>query len=232
LKYSGIIPADWELAAPPVQNASTAQVSFRNGINILAQANRIIFDQVISNNNSTEVWIAAIAQRYINTLPQMSYQSISSNFIGYVPFSEADQDTHCSLFKNLLREGSWQEIDQTRAQVSLKLTYTFEASQLNLNIGTAKIQLPEQKLISAALFSASFDYAITGETQTERLESLAQAIDRWQADFEQYQDVIKTKFLKLERDRPAQNRSSKSSFNQTLSKSEQPEFRVSVTPID
>ncbi|MFM6738339.1 MAG: hypothetical protein ACKPJT_23095, partial [Microcystis panniformis] len=41
LKYSGIVPPDWELNSQPVLNPNYAQVNFQNGIGIVAQPRTI-----------------------------------------------------------------------------------------------------------------------------------------------------------------------------------------------
>jgi hypothetical protein len=43
LRYSGIIPEDWELARQPVRTPQAAQVSYQNGISIVAYADRTVF---------------------------------------------------------------------------------------------------------------------------------------------------------------------------------------------
>jgi hypothetical protein len=45
LKYSGIIPTDWELARPPVLSPSMAKIVFQSGVTIAAQTNRIVFSE-------------------------------------------------------------------------------------------------------------------------------------------------------------------------------------------
>ena len=40
LHYSGIIPEAWELAQQPVRQPQGAQVSFQNGVNIVAYPNQ------------------------------------------------------------------------------------------------------------------------------------------------------------------------------------------------
>jgi hypothetical protein len=42
LKYSGIVPPDWELNGQPVLNPNYAQVNFQNGISIVAQPRTIL----------------------------------------------------------------------------------------------------------------------------------------------------------------------------------------------
>lgn len=37
LKYSDIIPSDWELARPPVYTNRMVQIVFKNGLSLIAQ---------------------------------------------------------------------------------------------------------------------------------------------------------------------------------------------------
>ncbi|MFN6033580.1 MAG: hypothetical protein ACK48B_05940, partial [Dolichospermum sp.] len=39
LKYTGIIPADWELANQPVYNNNLVQLVYKNGVGIIVQPN-------------------------------------------------------------------------------------------------------------------------------------------------------------------------------------------------
>jgi hypothetical protein len=41
LKYTGVIPSDWELERSPVYANGVAQIIFSNGLAIVAQPNRI-----------------------------------------------------------------------------------------------------------------------------------------------------------------------------------------------
>lgn len=45
LKYTGIIPSDWELARPPVLTNTAAQVVYQNGVSIVAEVNRVILQK-------------------------------------------------------------------------------------------------------------------------------------------------------------------------------------------
>jgi hypothetical protein len=65
LKYSGIIPSDWELARQPVLTHNASQVIFTNGISIVAETNRIIFIEQVTDKSADEIAIPQIAQNTI-----------------------------------------------------------------------------------------------------------------------------------------------------------------------
>ncbi len=105
LKYSGIVPNDWELARPPILTNAGAQVVYQSGIGIVAEVNRVVFSELIANKEAKEVSIPVIARKYIETLTQVNYQGISINFRGYVLFSQENNTPRNYIFGNLLKPG-------------------------------------------------------------------------------------------------------------------------------
>jgi hypothetical protein len=43
LKYSGIVPMEWELARAPINTNQVSQIVFANGVAIAAQPDRVMF---------------------------------------------------------------------------------------------------------------------------------------------------------------------------------------------
>jgi hypothetical protein len=237
LKYSGTIPTDWELAQPPTQTATTTQLTFRSGVTILSQVNRIVFGQPVDMQHVDQISVAAIAQKYIAALPQMNYRSVSIHLIGYVPFAE-NLDANRYLFETFLRPGAWQTIGETQAEAALQFTYTLEKVQLTLNIRAVTLGLA-QKEVPTVLFTANFNHPAVGEAQSERLQAVAQAIEQWQTDLSLYQTMIKTQFLQTEGDRAAAATQQEPTVDESRSESEatptaepkQSRLQVSVTPL-
>ncbi|NJK55969.1 MAG: hypothetical protein HC939_08200 [Pleurocapsa sp. SU_5_0] len=84
LKYSGIVPSDWELAREPISSNRGSQIIFNNGVYIAAQPNRLMFVKALNNQeNIKDAEIPKIAQRYIEILRTIEYQAIGINFRGY-----------------------------------------------------------------------------------------------------------------------------------------------------
>lgn len=192
LKYRGIVPSNWELARQPILSAAASQVTFQTGVSILAQPNRIIFAESLMAAETTDVTIPAIAQKYIDALPQANYQAVGINFTGFVSFSR-DEAAHY-LTDTLLAPGPWHTIGEAPLRAALRLTYTLKQGQLNLDITEAKLQLSEQEELPTVLFAANFDHQLQGDL-TERVQELNQTIDYWRNHLETYQDIVNTKFL-------------------------------------
>ncbi|WP_414529919.1 hypothetical protein [Nodularia chucula] len=195
LKYSGIVPAEWELARQPIYTPSVSQVAFTNGIAIVAEPTRIIFIEAIEDKTAKDITIADIAKKYVQTLPHVEYEAVGLNPRSYITFDQQQDTSHQYLSEKLLSPGDWQEIGTTPVRATLNLAYTLERCPFYLTISEAALQNPDETSIPIVLFNGSFSYQIIGETVPERLINLHQIIDNWQADLLTYQDMIRSKFL-------------------------------------
>lgn len=199
LKYSGIVPSDWELAKTPILTNNAAQVVFQNGVNIIADVNRIIFTEAIATKEPEDVKIPAIAAKYLEILAQVDYQAVGINFRGHVLFDQQQNTAHDYILKTLLNQGDWQEFGQASVQAAIRFLYTLKGAQMSLDINEAGLELPENKVIPIVLFSANFNHAIAPDEPSEKLAAISQVISNWQADLETYKEVVNSKFLGLEK---------------------------------
>jgi hypothetical protein len=188
LRYSGIIPQDWELSHQPVRAQQAAQVSYQNGVSILAYPDRTIFVEPLSDK--TEVEIPHIAQRYSEILRNLNFQAVGTNFRGHVLFPGTEDSAHQYLCNTLLSPGPWQNIGTAPMRAGLNLIYTFERNVMNLSVQEAMIQLPEQERVPVVLFTANFETPLQSQTESERLTGLQQAIQSWQSDLATYRQTV------------------------------------------
>ncbi len=195
LKYSGIVPSDWELAKQPIVSNAGSQIVFQNRISIAAQVNRVVFSEPIAAKDAKEVSIADIARKYIEKLPEANYQGIGINVAGFVLFNPEGKTARNYIFETLLNSGPWQEVGNAPAQASMRFIYSLDGGPLTLEINEARIQLPDQKMIPAVLFAGSFSHNLPQNIQGNKLTSLFQMIANWQTDLEAYKEIVNTKFL-------------------------------------
>jgi hypothetical protein len=188
LRYSGIIPQDWELARQPVRAQQAAQVSYQNGVSILAYPDRTIFVEPISDKAEAE--LPHIAQRYCEILRNLNFQAVGTNFRGHVLFPGTEDSAHQYLCNTLLSPGPWQNIGTAPMRAGLNLIYTFERNVMNLSVQEAMIQLPEQERVPVVLFTANFETPLQSQSESERLTGLQQAIQGWQGDLATYRQTV------------------------------------------
>lgn len=192
LHYSGIIPEAWELAEQPVRKPQGAQVSFQNGINIIAYPNQTTFVESLQDKAEGEVQIASVAQRYTEILRNMDYQAVGVNFRGLITFPGSKEGAHEYLFNTLLAPGPWQQQGNAPVRAGLNLMYTFEDNRLNLGIQEAALQLSEAEQVPILMFTGNFEADLRTIEPAERLAKVQQLVGNWPSNLETYRTVVQS----------------------------------------
>jgi hypothetical protein len=191
LKYSQIIPTEWEVAGQPARSFQGSQVTFKNGVTVIAQPQRISFAELVGDRSPTELEIPKLAEKLVDVLPNLSFVGVGINMRGYLDFGTDRHRLREFMFQNLLAPGAWQQLGNEPVQAGINLGYTFDERRLNLSINEATIQTAEGQVNSIALFAGNFDYDIASTiapaAHTQRINRI---ITNWQRDFELYQEVV------------------------------------------
>ena len=198
LKFSGIVPKDWELSQQPVLNPNAAQLNYSNGVSISAQPRTITLSEALSNKTLEEVMISQIAIRYIDKLPHAEYLGMSFSPKILVPFPENPELVRKFITERLLASGSWKDIGQAPVQAGINLMYLLDRCQLSISIAEARLQKPQQEPMAAILFSGSFNYNLERERDSQsKIAQLKQAINFWQSDLQKFRNIVTNKFLSI-----------------------------------
>ena len=179
LKYSDLIPEDWELARSPVYTKGVVELIFKNGIGIITQSDRIIFIEALNTKNLDKIEIPKIACKCIEKLPKLDYKAVGINPRGYVTYNSNDE-AHRYFHQKLLNSGEWQNLGKAPVTASLQLSYNMEKGQFNLAINQGMLKLPENQSIPVILFSGNFNYEIASDVHLERLQNLNQLIQNFE----------------------------------------------------
>jgi hypothetical protein len=191
LKYSRIVPSDWEVTGEPIRSFQGSQVTFKNGVSVIAQSQRISFAEVLGDKEPDTVMGPLLANNMVNVLSNLSYVGVGINIRGFINCGTDRRKVREFIFQNLLAPGPWQQLGNEPVQAGINLGYTFEERRLNLTINEATLQLPEREVESIALFSGNFDYDL-GDTvaPAEQPERVKEIVTNWQQDLALYKDVI------------------------------------------
>ncbi|MDM9384715.1 hypothetical protein QUB80_29075 [Chlorogloeopsis sp. ULAP01] len=192
---TGIVPSDWQLARQPIYTNSVAQVTFTNGITIIAEPNRVIFVEPIAELATESLQIPAMSRKYMQTLPNIEFEAVGINPRGYVPFAGSGDAARQYMTKTLLSPGAWLEVGEEPMRASLNLFYRFKRAPFYLNVNEAVLRSPDETTTPIVMFNGSFTYEVNGESETEKLTTLYQGIENWQVDLETFQEIVNTKFL-------------------------------------
>ncbi|BAZ43239.1 hypothetical protein NIES4102_02390 [Chondrocystis sp. NIES-4102] len=218
LKFSGIIPKEWELAQQPVLNPNFAQLNFTNGVNINAQPRTITISEGINNKQLKESAIASVASNYISKLPHAEYLGLSFSPKILIPFPTSPETPRQYITDTLLGSGAWKRIGTVPLQAGVNLMYLLDRCQLSLSISEARLQQPNQPPITALLFAGNFNYNVNpSDTQNNRVVQVTKYLDNWQTDLTEFRDIVNQKFLDTDAQDPSQSIGETSLFpGQTL----------------
>lgn len=192
LKYSGVIPIEWELVRPAVHSNKSVQMAFTNGINVIGEMNRVMFAEPLTDKSSDEILVADLAKRYAESLPNLEFKGISIDIRGYISAEDAIVANGNFVPERLLADGAWRE-EGMRASVNL--VYPGDRAPLFLNIMDAVLKKDDETTQPIVLFNGRFNYELDSESTAERLDSLRQALVNLSADRARYSELITRKFL-------------------------------------
>jgi hypothetical protein len=194
LKLSGIIPSDWQLAREPINNDNLSQLLFTNGVNIVAEPNRIMFGEDIGDRDISTLVAAQIALKYSEIFKLAKYSAIGINIRSHSPQANVLAATQY-INHQLLASGSWQNYGIAPVQANLSLAYTLAGRQLNLDIAAAGIQFDDLEITPVVLFSGKFIYNLTALELGDNLATASRILTNWQTDLSAYCELITDRFL-------------------------------------
>ncbi|MEM8832297.1 MAG: hypothetical protein AAGE96_23600 [Cyanobacteria bacterium P01_G01_bin.19] len=199
LKFSGIIPKEWELAQQPILNPNFAQLNFKNGVNITAQPRTVTISESLGNRQLNALSLGEVASKYLEKLPHAEYMGFSCSPKILIPFPSAPETVHKYITGTLLGSGSWKNIGKEPVQAGINLMYTLDRCQLTLSISEARLQQPQKHPIIAILFSGNFNYNINPQAEnSDRLTQINGFLENWQTDFQEFKTIITQKFMDSE----------------------------------
>jgi hypothetical protein len=191
LKYSQVVPADWEVAGQPIRNFQGSQVTFQNGVSVIAQPQRISFAELTADKETDALISARLAVKLVDVLPSLSYVGVGINLRGYIDFGSDTRQARDFIFQNLLAPGAWKQLGNAPVQAGINLGYTFDDRRLNLTINEATLQTPDNKVSAIALFNGNFDYDVaTTIAPAAHTQRIKQIVSNWQRDLELYKEVV------------------------------------------
>jgi hypothetical protein len=197
LKYSGIIPEDWQINRQPVTGEQLSQLAFNNGCSIASQPDRLMFLETIGDKEPEQVVIGDVARKYVEIMKAVNYQAVGINFRSYIPYPADNDAADQYICSKLLAPGDWQQYGKENVRASLNLLYTLERGQLNLSINSASIQQSEQGVLPILLFSGNFNYDVKDVPAEKRIPTMAAMIDNWITDYDTFREIVNQKFVAM-----------------------------------
>ncbi len=191
LYHNGIVPGDWTLHEnlPPVITPAVSQVTFKNGFKVMAELNRILFEQFAAPLKEEDVICADIAKRYLRTIPHVPYTAIGINLHGYRIHQNQESGTIPDL---LIKEGGWMSFRNAAPSFQVKAAYRYDDKTVTLDIAEDLVKEEEVSEVPAMVFNANIHRDISDETnQQMRVSKLLSILDSCNKDISDFYSLAK-----------------------------------------
>ena len=195
LKSKGVIPYDWRLTESSTHTEETNLMIFQSGIHILDRGDILAFLETINSNDISDLVVPDVVNRYLEEVPERSYQALGINIEGYAAFSNQDMARN-QFLRTFLNSDTQQESDQYLIQAVLNCVYKFDRGVLALTARNTEIAVSEQESLSVIKFSANFHHDMSRFPKEERVHTLRQLTMDWETDINIYREIVSSKFLK------------------------------------
>lgn len=194
LKYNHIVPAEWELAMPPICTPPVSQVIFKNGVNILAQSDRVTFWEAFEPDDFL-VKVPEVSSKYVEALPYIGYQAVGINLTGHI-VADKEDDAEYFVLNRLIASGAWKSFQGSSPDVAVQFTYPMDDRALSITIqGGFLEEAPDNKPVPIVIFTANFHRNISGSTYEEKVSQLKEAIQSWETDFNTFKSLVEGTFI-------------------------------------
>jgi hypothetical protein len=197
LKYSGIIPDDWELIRQPIYTEEVAQIAYNTNVTVTVQPNRIVVAQALEDQITDDLVGTQIARKLATALPKVNYRAFGFNAIGYVPFPEGKTAIYHYLNQTLLAPGPWQDFKGASVDPAFEFAYNLPQGRLSLSAREAVLRKRDQDEdgLPIVSFTGTIEHVLHQTEASARLEALMGCLDHWQDDLQTYTDLVNNYFL-------------------------------------
>jgi hypothetical protein len=193
LKYNRIVPDEWELAMPPICTPPVSQVIYKNGVNIVAQPDKISFGEFIDTEKIYK--IPEISSKFVDVVPIINYQAIGINFNAYILAGEKEQEQDIILNK-LIAAGKWKNFRGKSPNTLVQFVYQFEDSVFTIAIQEALMNnFPNNEQTPIIAFVANFHRQLIGTNPQEKTTHLKHIIQSYHSDLNIFISFIEEDFL-------------------------------------
>jgi hypothetical protein len=193
LKYSGIVPTEWELVAEPIYQERVAQLSFNSGLTITVQPERILFATEYENAESNA--IGSVVAKYVSTMKMADYQGVGINLRCHTSYSD-EATARKFINSHLLATGEWQQFGVEPMRAKLDLQYVLADKRvLQLSVGEALLQSPEREPEPVIVFGANFIQSVAALPKEVRAQEIVKVAQGWEQDLNQLRELVGSKFL-------------------------------------
>ena len=187
LRNNSIIEDVDVLSQPPLLTPVFSQLSFSNGLSILAEPNRLHFTQRGEFENGETNRCPRIAQNYLEFTPIPSCTAIGINIKAVVPCS-SDRSPHLSMTRFFTQDASWSRFKQMDPDLYFKAVYQDGTKTILIDVGQAKNA--NDPSLTGILHQGNFHRNLNRGDFAQLHEQLSRVLKEWKRDLEEFNELV------------------------------------------
>jgi len=166
------------ICTPPV-----AQVSYKEGITIMAEFEKLQFIDADSKRIPFESSIPDITLNYIKALPHVRYTAVGINFVGH--YLCKDKATATALLPaKFLKEGKWSSYGEAAPSVGIKFTYLVGNVRCTINFDTTDAIRTHEGPLPVIVITGNY------HIDSANIEEISAIITNWKTQYKHFSDIV------------------------------------------
>ena len=152
------------------------------------------FSEPFSPDGSGGTESPGVAERYLRTVPHVTYEAVGINAKGHISFDSAEAAVAC-IREKFLASGPWLTFGNGLQHAGIKFAYNLEGRVLNVAIESASLAHGESAE-PVVVYAGNVHHTLKGDTTKDRLESAVNAVSNWSEDLRIFRDLVEGQILK------------------------------------
>jgi hypothetical protein len=178
LVAQGIVPAEWELAAPPISMPPLATATYNNGISFAADESRLIVRDARPIGGRERFRAYELARLYAQSLPHVPYAAVGVNFQAFLPVQNPLQRS----LEHIFRREAFENGFGMPESFNLSLQRSVDGASRTITLSPTGRDFGRDGLI----LTANYHVSTPAENRlANTVRALGSAENRWR-DFEQF----------------------------------------------
>lgn len=193
LRYNKIINDSWELKQPPICTEPFAQVSYKNGVSITSQLDKVIFvvSDIVKNGEQFDD-ICDIAKKYINLIVHVDYTGIGINPTYVIKFDD-DVKSEEFILNNFLKI---EKVDANLFSAGLNLGFSLKDDTVcNLDIKSGKKVVDREKKHDVIVVKANFHHELVRDISA-KIKKMNEILELYRSDIDFFENNVISRYFK------------------------------------
>jgi len=193
LYRNNIVEEGLDLAEAPITTEVFSRVSFKSGIVIVADSNRVTFVDRNKKSLADKTPLPKIAVDFLQTLEHVSYKAVGINPKGIIEFADSES-VRLYLIDSFFKKNSWIDVKDFKLHPKLALSYKGQDKNFTINIEEG-IGTDEDKGKHFIVCNANYHRDLPVNEHDKALDEAKKIIENCDGDINHYKSFVTQHFL-------------------------------------